>query len=221
LANAGCFTPPAGVSTSLTDPTLCSGFTRGAGGNLNPPKNFLENLGDITTDGEDLKINWQSEQLGIGRFQASVMTTRVNSYKAIDSLGNVAERAVGIEVSNSAIPRYRLNTQLGYGIANFQFTWTVRYLSAVEEYCSNAPVVGVPGCEKGSDMHTLQAVTYNDAQVAYDDAFTVKGLRVEAGVNNLFGVNPPICFSCTLNGYDAGTYDFPGAFWNVRADYKF
>jgi iron complex outermembrane receptor protein len=40
-------------------------------------------------------------------------------------------------------------------------------------------------------------------------------------VNNLFGVNPPICYTCTLNGYDAGTYDLPGAFWNVRGTYKF
>jgi iron complex outermembrane receptor protein len=44
---------------------------------------------------------------------------------------------------------------------------------------------------------------------------------VQAGVNNLFGVNPPVCYSCTLNGYDAGTYDLPGAFWNVQAKYKF
>ncbi len=204
-----------------TDPTLCSGFTRGAGGNLNPPKNFLENLGEITTDGEDLKLNWMSEQLSIGRFSASLMATRVNGYKAVDSLGNVAQRQVGIEVNNSAIPRYRLNAQAGYGIADFQFTWTIRYLSAVNEFCSNAVETGVPGCESSADVHTLHAVTYNDVQVAYDDAFKMKGLTVEAGVNNLFGVNPPVCFTCTLNGYDAGTYDFPGAFWNVRAKYKF
>jgi hypothetical protein len=24
-----------------------------------------------------------------------------------------------------------------------------------------------------------------------------------------------------LNGYDAGTYDLPGAFWNARVKYKF
>jgi iron complex outermembrane receptor protein len=67
----------------------------------------------------------------------------------------------------------------------------------------------------------MDAATYNDVQVAYTDAFKLKGLALEAGVNNLFGANPPICFTCTLNGYDAGTYDLPGAFWNVRAKYKF
>jgi iron complex outermembrane recepter protein len=204
-----------------TDPTLCSGFTRGAGGNLNPPSNFLENLGEITTDGEDVKLNWGSSPLPLGNLSLSVMLTRVNGYKAVDALGNVSQRAAGIEVNNSAIPRYRMNAQIGYNIADFQVTWTVRYLSSVTEYCSDATFVGVPGCETTTDMHTLHAVAYNDISAAYFDAFRLQGLMVQAGVNNLFGVNPPVCYSCTLNGYDAGTYDLPGAFWNVQARYKF
>ena len=50
-------------------------------------------------------------------------------------------------------------------------------------------------------------------------------LRPPAAVqlgNNLFGVNPPpVCYTCTLNGYDASTYDLPGAFWYFRGTYKF
>ncbi len=204
-----------------TDPRLCSGFTRAAGGNLNPPSNFLENLGEITTDGEDVKLNWGSSPLPFGNLSLSVMLTRVNGYKAVDALGNVSQRAAGIEVANSAIPRYRMNAQIGYNVADFQVTWTVRYLSAVTEYCSDATFVGVPGCATTTDLHTLNAVAYNDISAAYFDAFKLEGLMVQAGVNNLFGVNPPVCYSCTLNGYDAGTYDLPGAFWNVQAKYKF
>jgi iron complex outermembrane receptor protein len=58
-------------------------------------------------------------------------------------------------------------------------------------------------------------------QVSRADAFTLKGMKIDLGVNNLFGINPPICYSCTLNGYDAGTYDLPSAFWNVRGTYRF
>jgi iron complex outermembrane receptor protein len=72
-----------------------------------------------------------------------------------------------------------------------------------------------------TQSNTLKATTYNDLSVAYNDAFTLKGLSVVGGVNNLFGVNPPVCLTCTLNGYDAGTYDLPGAFWNIRLKYKF
>jgi iron complex outermembrane receptor protein len=206
-----------------TSPTLCAPFTRQASGNLNPPQNFLQNLADITTDGEDLKFNWLSQPTSIGHFSTSVVTTRVNKFRQVDALGIVSQKQVGIEEANSAIPRYRMNAQIGYGFASFEFTWTVRYLSAVEESCSNAAVTPVPGCPDGkaTTFNTLRAVTYNDAQVQYVDAFKLKGLTFEGGVNNLFGVNPPVCLTCTLNGYDAGTYDLPGAFWNVRAKYKF
>jgi iron complex outermembrane receptor protein len=207
-----------------TDPNLCGPFTRQASGNLNPPKNFLQNLADITTDGEDLKFNWNSDPTSIGHFSTSVVTTRVNKFQQVDALGIVAQKQVGIEQQNSAIPRYRMNAQIGYGfLTDFEFTWTVRYLSAVKESCANVSVTPVPGCaDNGSaTFNTLRAMTYNDAQLQYTNAFTLKGLTLEAGVNNLFGANPPVCYTCTLNGYDAGTYDLPGAFWNVRARYRF
>jgi len=156
------------------------------------------------------------------------MVTRVNHYSAIDQLGDVAQRTVGIEVNNSAIPRYRMNATIGYGIEDVQVSWTVRYLSAVKEHCGNALITGpgIAGCTAtdaatvATQTNTLKAVTYNDISVAYNDAFTLKGLSIVGGVNNLFGVNPPVCLTCTLNGYDAGTYDLPGAFWNVRVKYK-
>jgi iron complex outermembrane receptor protein len=204
-----------------TDPNTCAPFTRQASGNLNPPQNFLQNLGQITTDGEDLKFNWNSEQTPIGHFSTSVITTRVNKYEAVDTLGNVAQKQVGIETANSAIPRYRMTAQIGYGFADFELTWTVRYLSSVQESCGAVRVTPVPGCADDKGFNQLKAMTYNDAQLAYTDAFKLKGLSLQAGVNNLFGANPPVCYTCTLNGYDAGTYDLPGAFWNVRAKYKF
>jgi iron complex outermembrane receptor protein len=106
--------------------------------------------------------------------------------------------------------------------------WNLRFLSAVEESCSNAVNQGipVPGCTTAgafdpSLSHNMHSMLYNDVQVSWADAFRLTGLKVEGGVNNLFGLNPPICYTCTLNGYDAGTYDLPGAFWYARATYKF
>jgi iron complex outermembrane receptor protein len=114
-----------------------------------------------------------------------------------------------------------LNAELGWNVGDWQASWIVRYLHSVTEACANAVVTGIPGCETSTDFHTLKATVYNDVQVAWKNAFTLTGLRIALGVNNLFGVNPPICFTCTLNGYDAGTYDLPGAFWSARASYKF
>ena len=47
-------------------------------------------------------------------------------------------------------------------------------------------------------------------------------LQLTAGLNNVFDKDPPICLSCSLNGYDASTYDIPrGRYWYLRADLRF
>ena len=85
----------------------------------------------------------------------------------------------------------------------------------------------MPGCTDSAGnfnanaFNTLDATVYNDVQIAWNDAFRMTGLRFELGGTNVFGVNPPICYTCTLNGYDAGTYDLPGPFYYARAAYKF
>ena len=209
------------------DPSLCAPFSRGAGSQLNPPQNFLQNLAQITTDGEDLKISWASEPTRFGHFSAALVGTHVSKYEAVDALGLVAQRAVGIEVNNGAIPAWRANAQLGWGIGGLDVSWTLRYIDSVKELCGNAAAtVPVPGCTNsagefdGTMYNNLHSVLYNDVQILYTDAF-VKGLSLAGGVNNLFGVNPPVCYTCTLNGYDASTYDLPGAFWYVRGTYRF
>ena len=63
--------------------------------------------------------------------------------------------------------------------------------------------------------------TCHDAQVTCNNAFTAEGMKLSLGVNNVFAKDPPICLTCSLNGYDAGTYDIPGRFWYISMDYKF
>ncbi len=209
------------IAAGGTGSILCQPFSRQPSGNLNPPKNFLQNFGEIQTGGVDVKVDWSGTSNPWGRLAASLQLTYVSSYKAIDGFGNVSQRQPGIEVSDSSIPRIRANSQLAWGLGDWKLSYILRYIHSVEEACSNAPVTGVPGCATSAGFHTLDAVVYNDVQVDWSDALKLKGLNLALGVNNLFGQNPPICYTCTLNGYDAGTYDLPGAFWNVRANYKF
>ena len=186
------------------DPALCAPFTRGAGSQLKPPQNFLQNLANITTSGEDFKGTWLSAPLSFGHLSAAMQATRVNDYKAVDTLGLVAQRQVGIEVANTAIPRWRVNAQLGWAAGGFDVNWNLRFLSAVQEFCSNAPsTIPVPGCEDSAGkfskttFHNLHSILYHDVQVSWTDAFHLSGFKIEAGVNSLFGTNPPVCYTCT------------------------
>jgi iron complex outermembrane receptor protein len=204
-----------------TDPVLCSPFTRPTLGNLAPPNNFLDNLGSIETDGFDFKIDWRGNEMSWGRLSAGLQATRVNDYTATDTDGIVSQRTVGIEVSDSAIPKLQANLQLGWQRADWEVNLVTRYIDAVDEYCGNALTSAVPGCDAGQVFHGLGTTVYNDASVAWNKAFNLEGLRLALAVNNLFGEDPPICYTCSLNGYDAGTYDLPGSFWAITAKYGF
>ncbi|MBB1061339.1 TonB-dependent receptor [Lysobacter spongiae] len=206
--------------TTAASPS-CAPFTRQASGNLNPPENFLDNLGTIETDGLDIKVNWASPEWGWGRLTAALQATTVFDYRAVDIDGNESQREVGIEVSDSAIPDWQTNLTLGWSLGDWSVNWTSRYISAVDEYCSNVPVPEAPGCMGGVEKNTLGSTTFHDMQVNWSDAFALEGLKFSLGVNNVFDKEPPVCLTCSLNGYDAGTYDLPGSFWYLRADYRF
>lgn len=199
----------------------CTAFSRGPSGNLNPPNNFLDNLGTIKTDGLDIKANWRSPEWSWGRLTAGLQSTTVFKYEAVDIDGFKSQRDVGVEVADSAIPDWQTNMQVGWSRGNWDASWTSRYISAVKEDCSNVPVSGAPGCMGGVEFNKLGATTYHDLQIGWKDAFTLEGLKLSVGVNNVFGKEPPVCLTCSLNGYDAGTYDLPGSFWYVSADYRF
>lgn len=199
---------------------VCSGFSRISSGDLRPPTNFLDNLGSITTDGVDFKVNWASPEWSFGQFTASSQTSLVNNYKAVDIDGNVANRAEGIEVDDSAIPELQSNVQLGWKKGDFDAAWNIRYIDRVHELC-NGDIEGLPGCASANDKRALGATTYHDIQLGWNDALTIKDLRLSAGLNNAFKKDPPTCLTCSLNGYDAGTYDLPGRFWYVSMDMKF
>jgi iron complex outermembrane receptor protein len=203
--------------------TNCEPFTRdpAAGFNLDPPSNFLDNLGQIETDGIDLKFNWHSPDWNWGRLRASLQSTYIMDYEAVDIDGNVSQRQVGIEVDDSAIPEWQTNLSLGWAKGDWDVNWTSRYISAVKEACSNVPVPNAPGCMGGVEFNDLGSTTFHDMQVGWNNAFAMEKLRLNLGANNIFGKEPPVCLTCSLNGYDAGTYDLPGAFWYFSAEYRF
>jgi iron complex outermembrane receptor protein len=209
------------------DPTFCSDFSRQTNGNLNPVSNFLLNFGTIETYGVDLKLNWLGPEWSWGTLNASWQTTYVGDYEAVDKDGARSPRGVGIEVNDSAIPEFQSNIQIGWKKNNFDLVYGLRYIDSVEEDCTNATIPDVPGCVKlqannePNYLNKLGSVLYHDVQFGWKDAFSAEGLKLSIGANNIFGKEPPVCVTCSLNGYDAGTYDLPGAFWYVSADYRF
>ena len=210
-------------STGAATGAQCAIFTRpaGQGGNLAPVDDKLANLGTITTNGVDFKANWTGPQWDWGQLSAALQSTRTLGYKAVDIYGDVAQEGVGIEVNDSAIPDWKTNVQFGWKLGSWDASWNVRYIAAVTESCANAAATPAQGCPTALGSHRLGTTVYNDVQLGWDKSFGVQGLKLSIGANNVFQKQPPACDSCTLNGYDAGTYDLPFRFIYADLNYKF
>ena len=76
-----------------------------------------------------------------------------------------------------------------------------------------------PDSELGGS-NDIAPVVYNDVQVTWTPARFDNRFDVSVGVNNLLNREPPKCYSCALNGFDATTYDIPGMFGYVKAGYR-
>ena len=202
------------------DPLYCSGITRAATGGINGFNNRLTNLGVIKTDGWDVDLFWTFPESRLGQFSIDWRNTFVGEYEAIGAAGQRQPQGVGIEVVDSAIPDWTSSFVTEWDLNNWSAAWTIRHISELREECGGA--VTFPVCSDPADgINVLDATTYHDLQVGY--RFEVlRGLQLTAGANNLFDEDPPICLSCSLNGYDASTYDIPGGrFFYVRADLRF
>jgi iron complex outermembrane receptor protein len=220
------------IASGSPDSPFCSGIERIGSGSITRFDNRLANIGRIETDGVDVGIDW-TRAVGAGSLSASWVATYVRDYVATDSFGNTFSRTVGLEVNNSAIPEWTSNLRIGWTQGNIQAGWTLRYIDALVERCSdsfdNHPTLSLTALGLCSDpdfanpslsLDRMGSTTYHDFQISWLKAFGREDLKLTLNANNVFDKDPRVCLSCSLNGYDAGTYDVPGRFWSVQAVYR-
>lgn len=214
------------VASADPNSTFCQGIHRNATGNIDGFDNTLQNLGRINTSGFDFGVNWRGPETGIGRFHANWSSTYVRKYEARNGFGQLEPRTVGLELNNSAIPRLTSNLKLGWARNAWTVDYTLRYIGSLKEDCAAA--AGFAICNHPNEItadrpdgtHTMGSVMYSDLRASWRVPVSID-LTLTAGINNLFDKQPPICVSCSLNGYDASTYDLPSRFTYVQAAVKF
>ncbi|MEJ1097229.1 MULTISPECIES: TonB-dependent receptor [unclassified Pseudoxanthomonas] len=206
------------LCATTQSPQYCTGINRLASGEIDTFENFLVNLGSIKTDGWDADVFWTLPETNAGRFKLSWQNTFVTRYEARDASGQLQAQGPGVVVNDSAIPEWTSTATLDWKLGNWNAAWSIRHLSEMEEACLAADPAEF--CDTPTS-NTLAATTYHDVQLGYEFDW-LKGLQLTAGVNNLFEEDPPVCTSCSLNGYEASTYDIPGGrFFYVRANLRF
>ena len=209
------------------DPLYCTGISRAGNGSINGFNNTLRNLGRIDTKGWDFGTAWLGPDWSFGHVGLNWQVTYTSKYRAVATDTGASEpNTVGIEVADSAIPRIRSTLSATWGLADWSASWTLRYVSRLTEDCGGAS--GFPICNEQDDTtggringtHRLGATTYHDARVSWKLPVRYD-MSISGGVNNIFDKDPPVCLSCSLNGYDASTYDLPGRFTYIEASVHF
>jgi len=210
--------------------TFCNGIVRSTlTGDVISFANFLQNLGRIDTQGYDFGVSWVGPDWSYGRFGASLSTTYVDKYESVATDSGLAEPlTVGIESTDKAIPEWRTTLGLNWAIENWSASWTVRYLSDLTERCNGdwtalGATCSSPNADQDNNpggTNHIGATTFHDVRVNWKVP-TSFDFTVSAGINNVFAKDPPICVSCSLNGYDASNYDLPGRYGYVSANLKF
>ncbi len=202
------------------EPVACASYDRSDRGQIVRFDDILANLGTIRTDGWDFTAAWTLPTHDWGRLRFDAKATWVTRYELVNESGDAEPRRPGREVNDSAIPEWTGTLVTDWTRGPWSLAWTLRYIDRLTESCGGAREF--PICDDAAnDVNALGSTTYHDLQLGWHDTAWLKGTRLTLGVNNVTGKTPPVCLSCSLNGYDASTYDLPGRFWYARLGLDF
>ncbi len=209
------------------DDTLCNGITRTNAGTINGFGNTLKNIGGIEVRGFDLTMTYRMPQKEFGRFRVTSNSSWLFDYwekiPTADGLSTIKREGTLAGVPERAFPRLKSALAIEWIYKQIALTLTNRYIHHVREQCRD--LADFPGtcsnpnaANDAASTNDLHATVYTDVQLVWSPAFD-RGLTVTAGVNNAFDRDPPTCYSCALNGFNATTYDVPGLFGYLSATY--
>ncbi|MCW1383329.1 TonB-dependent receptor [Novosphingobium sp. KCTC 2891] len=192
------------------DALSCNAVKRTPSGFISSINGVLLNTGTIRTRGLDATLNLRSGETGAGAFSLAVYANFLFKYQVgVPSTDGVTTtNYTGTERGSpdQAYPRFKSTAVLDWTMGPVTTTLTGRYISGVKEIQDTTK--------------KLASRFYTDVQVQYRPSFLDSRFALTLGVNNVFDVNPPACFSCSLNNYDPTTYDVPGQFGYLRLSYS-
>lgn len=205
------------------DSTLCSGISRTSGGVINGFANQLTNIGGIQTSGYDFSVKYMSPELSFGQLQVVWQTTTLSEYVLIvpTSSGFIDVALEGTETGDpeQAYPEFKSTLMAELFRDSWSLSSTLRFIDSVTEACTGLGGLGLCSDEANSS-NEIDSTFYLDIQGSWRPAAMDDKLTLMLGFNNVLNEDPPPCFSCALNGFDATTYDVPGTFIYARAIWR-
>ena len=233
-------------------PTYCQLIHRSGGdhgatapGEISNIENLTTNAGGIKTEGVDMAVHYKFPSTSAGDFKLGVdwdftrqyvttlafdtgLSSQELSGTTTDSVGGTSVAGTG--PVTGGIPKQRANLSLSWVRGAWSASWSVEYISALREDCTDGAITVNPSsrCPLNIDFpfasgavqgNHIGATFYHDAQATYhldpfDTDFTL-------GIRNLFDKQPPIAMSAFANSYLPTFYRTPGRFLFASVGVKF
>lgn len=178
----------------------------------------LSNLGRLTTDGYDLRVNYRFGLGEAGRLGLRLDATKVKSWEFQATPQSINRDCLGFYSTDCGVGPYELKANLtaNWEYKAFDTMLRVRHLSEMQEEPLGTPFLPA--------YATIPAYEYVDLGVAYQTPF---GLRLNFTVNNLLDKEAPfvgntIGTTSTNSGNTfPQSYDVIGRYWTLGMNYKF
>jgi iron complex outermembrane receptor protein len=206
---------------------FCKGIVRNPQGTIISFDNALQNLGGINVRGIDFTLAYRTPRIDIHRFRVTWQSSYLlkyeekvpssNGFDLNDRTGTIAG------TPERAFPKFKFALAVAWLFDRFQLTSTTRYISSMREQCRD--LADFPGtcsdpnpADDTKSTNKINSATYTDLQLLWAPEFD-HALTITAGINNALNRDPPVCYSCSLNGFNGATYDVPGIFGYLTATY--
>lgn len=217
------------------DPFFCDSVTRAPNGEISQIDGVLQNIAGIDTKGVDLSVSMQTRDFSIGQFQFIWISSFMSEYTE-SVLGPNGEtistprQGTELGVAGRAFPKVKSTLSSWWQRNSWSAGLTATYIDEVTEDCAGftGSFGFFPGildlCSNGGtfggDLGTneMSDRIYLDFQASYRPG-AMEEVEISLGIKNLTDEDPPVCRSCTINGFDGNIYPFPGRFAYLQLSY--
>lgn len=185
-------------------------FLRNPDGSPFAIENFLNNLGEVKTDGVDVSVNLRLPRAGYGTFTLGLDGTWVHKYDYQNERDGEFIKNVGRYADMGAVFRWQHTLTLGWSLGNWSALVSQSYKTSYNDQNQVDPQY----------FNKVDSYSLWNVSGSYTG---FKGVTLTAGVKNLLDEEPPFTNQGTLfqKGYDPRYTDPVGRALYLRASYSF
>ena len=202
------------------NPIFCDNVTR-VGATVTRIDGVLLNIGGIETSGIDWSVSFATEEKNWGSLGVIWSNTNLLDYTEIvngpDGPVRIGREGTELGSPERGFVEWRSSLIFDWSRNDWNASLATRYIDSITEQCT-----GLVSDFGFSDLCTtpttnkIDAKFYTDVQATWVPSDWGGNWTLQAGIQNLFDEDTPICFSCDLNSFDGTLHPISGLFWYAR-----